>query len=190
MWDYDEWGVATDAALALEEALHTWLEIKTCSGAEQQIWRASTPGKANANEVGEESGNDSDSAESSDEEDNNMHRRSGVLVPLAPQAGGLAASGAHAGVLVPLAPHADVLVASGTHAGGLAASGAPVDCVLTKRNGRLQVLSWEAWQTLYNEQVAAKMPARERELHLCNMVLGHQHCWSGSRKMKLRDSSF
>ena len=40
------------------------------------------------------------------------------------------------------------------------------DLVLTKRNGRLQVLSWTAWQALYKEQVVAKVPGRERDLRL------------------------
>jgi hypothetical protein len=57
-WDYDDWGDATDASLALEDVLRKWLEIVTVPGAEEQIRHASLHGTTNADEVDEES-NDS-----------------------------------------------------------------------------------------------------------------------------------
>ena len=66
----------------------------------------------------------------------------------------------------------DMPAASGANAGGTAASGASTDWVFTKRSGRLQILPWKAWQALYEQQVVAKMPGRERDLHLYHVVFG------------------
>ena len=62
--------------------------------------------------------------------------------------------------------------ASGANAGGIAASGANVDWVLSRRRGRLQILPWTAWQALYKQQIVAKMPGREIDLHLYHVVFG------------------
>ena len=62
--------------------------------------------------------------------------------------------------------------ASGANAGGTMASGAITDWVFTKRSGRLQILPWKAWQAFYEQQVVAKMPGRERDLHLYHVVFG------------------
>ena len=62
--------------------------------------------------------------------------------------------------------------ASGANAGGTTASGASADWVFTKRSGRLQILPWKAWQAFYKQQVVAKMPGRERDLHLYHVVFG------------------
>ena len=62
--------------------------------------------------------------------------------------------------------------ASGANAGGTTASGASTDWVFTKRSGRLQILLWKAWQAFYEQQVVAKMPGRERDLHLYHVVFG------------------
>ena len=62
--------------------------------------------------------------------------------------------------------------ASGANAGGTTASGASTDWVFTKRSGRLQILPWKAWQAFYEQQVVAKMPGRERDLHLYHVVFG------------------
>ena len=73
--------------------------------------------------------------------------------------------------------HATWPAASGANAGGTAASGASADCagtdwVFTKRNDRLQILLWKAWQAFYKQQVVAKMPGRERDLHLYHVAFG------------------
>ena len=52
------------------------------------------------------------------------------------------------------------------------ASGASTDWVFTKRSGRLQRLPWKAWQASYEQQVVAKMPGRERDLHVYHVVFG------------------
>ena len=62
--------------------------------------------------------------------------------------------------------------ASGANAGGTTASGASTDWVFTKRSGRLQILPWKAWQAFYEQQVVAKMPGRERDLHLYHVAFG------------------
>ena len=62
--------------------------------------------------------------------------------------------------------------ASGANAGGTMASGASTDWVFTKRSGRLQILPWKAWQASYEQQVVAKMPGRERDLHLYHVAFG------------------
>jgi hypothetical protein len=64
------------------------------------------------------------------------------------------------------------LAASGAHAGGMAASGANVAWVLTRRRGQLQILPWTAWQALYKQQIVAKMPGRAMDLHLYHVVFG------------------
>ena len=68
------------------------------------------------------------------------------------------------------------LAASGAYAGGMTASGASTDSgtdwVVTKRSGRLQILPWKTWQAFYAQKVVAKMPGRERDLHLCHVVFG------------------
>ena len=62
--------------------------------------------------------------------------------------------------------------ASGANAGGTTASGASTDWVFTKRSGRLQILPWKAWQAFYEQQVVAKMPGRERDLHVYHVAFG------------------
>ena len=64
------------------------------------------------------------------------------------------------------------LAASGANAGGAMVSGASTDWVFTKRSGRLQILPWKAWQASYEQQVVAKMPGRERDLHVYHVVVG------------------
>ena len=71
--------------------------------------------------------------------------------------------------------HASLPAASGANAGGTTAPGASTDCtdwVFTKRSGRLQILPWKAWQAFYEQQVVAKMPGRERDLHVYHVVFG------------------
>ena len=138
-WDYDDWGDATDASLALEDMLRKWLEIETVPGSEEQIRHASLRGTTSTDEVDEES---NDSGESDDEKGNDMYTETSEP----------AASGANAGVM--------------------AASGARADWVLTRRSGRLQILPWTAWQALYKQQIVAKMPGRETDLHLYHVVFG------------------
>ena len=154
--DYDEWGDTTEASLALEEVLRQWLEIEIVPKTEEQIRDAFLGGTRGTEEVGEES----DDSEGSDDEKGN---------DMCMQASWPAASGANAGGTT----------ASGASAGGTTASGASTDCtdsgtdwVFTKRSGRLQILPWKAWQAFYEQQVVAKMPGRERDLHLYHVAFG------------------
>ena len=93
-WDYDEWGDATDASLALEDELRQWLEIEIVPGAEEQIRHASLHGTTSLDEV---DGDSDDSGESDDEKGNDdMYTQTSEPAAFGANAGGMAASGASA----------------------------------------------------------------------------------------------
>ena len=92
-WDYDDWGDATDASLALEDVLRKRLEIDTIAGAEEQIRHASLHGTTNTDEVDEES---NESGERDDEKVNDMYTQTSEPAASGAKAGGMVASAADA----------------------------------------------------------------------------------------------